>query len=83
MIKQLRTPAKNMPSFSAEQVSDEQAAQIAAFLQTQLNTLSAATPNTLPATGGNNANPVLPLVLVLTGLVMLALGVSVRTRQQM
>jgi mono/diheme cytochrome c family protein len=81
VIKQLRTPAQNMPAFSATQVTDEQAAQIAVFLQTRLDSLSAAgTPGTLPVSGGQHPNVWLPLALVLTGLIMLALGVSVHAR---
>ncbi|MFN8598570.1 MAG: c-type cytochrome [Anaerolineae bacterium] len=83
VIKQLRTPFKNMPSFSATQVSDEQAAQIAAFLQSQLNSLSAAgAPSTLPVSGAQHPNTSLPLTLVLAGLIMLVLGFAVRVRQQ-
>lgn len=81
VIKQLRTPFQSMPSFTAAQVTDEQAGQIAAFLQTQLNGLAAA-PTALPVSGGEHPNASLPLTLVLAGLVMLALGVSVRARQK-
>ena len=81
VIKQLRTPAKNMPSFSAAQVSDEQAAQIAAFLQTQLNTVSAA-PTTLPVSGGEQSASPWPIVMIIVGLVMLGVGALPSARRK-
>ncbi len=86
VLKQLRTPAQNMPMFSASQVTDEQAAQIAAYLQTRLDTLTsasgaAAAPNTLPATGGSPAASPLPLALVLLGALMLGVGVLSKSKR--
>ena len=49
VLKQLRTPAKNMPMFSATQVTDPQAAQITDYLQAQAVAVKAAaqvTPTT-------------------------------------
>ena len=46
VIKQLRTPAANMPTFSATQVTDADATQIAAWF----NTVIAATPATTTTT---------------------------------
>ena len=49
VLKQLRTPAKNMPMFSATQVTDPQAAQIADYLKAQAAIVKAAavvTPTT-------------------------------------
>ena len=85
VIKQLRTPAQNMPAFSATQVTDDQAAQIAAYLQTRLDAVAsasgvAAAPNTLPATGGAQPVSSLPLTLVLIGVAMLGAGVLSKSR---
>ena len=76
VIKQLRTPAQNMPSFSATQVSDEQAAQIAEYLQTQLDAQLAATkaPTTLPVSGGGQPASPWPIVMIVVGLLMLVVG---------
>jgi len=49
VLKQLRTPAKNMPMFGAAQVTDAQAAQIADFVKAQAVAVKAAavvTPTT-------------------------------------
>ena len=56
VLKQLRTPAQNMPMFSTTQVTDEQAAQIAAYLQIRLDAVAAASSTaaagaTAPAAG--------------------------------
>jgi mono/diheme cytochrome c family protein len=86
VIKQLRTPAQNMPAFSASQVTDEQAAQIAAYLQTRLDAVAsasgtAAAPNTLPATGDSQSASPLPLTLVLLGALMLGVGVLSKSKR--
>lgn len=86
VIKQLRTPAQNMPMFSAAQVSDDQAAQIAAYLQTRLDAVSAAgsaasAPNTLPVSGGSQSASPLPLALVLIGMAMLGAGVLSKSKR--
>jgi mono/diheme cytochrome c family protein len=76
VIKQLRTPAQNMPAFSAEQVSDEQAAQIAEYLQTQLDALLVASkaPTTLPVSGGEQPISPWPIIMIVVGLAMLGVG---------
>jgi mono/diheme cytochrome c family protein len=76
VIKQLRTPAQNMPSFSSAQVSDEQAAQIAAYLQTRLNDVKTAAPvpSTLPVTGGEPQALPWSFILIVVGLAMLGAG---------
>lgn len=86
VIKQLRTPAQNMPAFSATQVTDEQAAQIAAYLQTRLDAVASASgttaaPNTLPATGGTPAASPLPWALVVIGVIMLGLGALSKSKR--
>ncbi len=85
VIKQLRTPAQNMPMFSAAQVTDEQAAQIAAYLQTRLEAVAAGAattaPSTLPVSGGEQAASPLPLMLVLLGVVMLGAGVLSKSKR--
>ena len=81
VIKQLRTPAKNMPSFAAAQVTDEQAAQIATYLQVRLDEVrasSGAAPTTLPVTGGERPFSPWPLVLMIAGAIMLAIGLATR-----
>jgi mono/diheme cytochrome c family protein len=84
VIKQLRTPAKNMPSFSAAQVTDEQAADIAAYLQVRLNEVSASSPapTTLPVTGNEWPASPWPLVLLIAGISMIMTGLVVRTRRK-
>ena len=86
VLKQLRTPAQNMPAFSAAQVSDEQAAQIAAYLQTRLDAVAAtgttaSAPNTLPATGSDQPVTSLPLTLVLIGVAMLGAGILSKSKR--
>jgi mono/diheme cytochrome c family protein len=63
VIKQLRTPFENMPSFSEAQVSDAEAAQIADYLAAQV---SQAPPSSLPQSGGDTST-MLPLALLLLG----------------
>jgi len=46
VLKQLRTPAKNMPMFGATQVTDAQAALIADFIKAQAVAVKAAAPVT-------------------------------------
>lgn len=79
ILKQLRTPAKAMPAFSATQVSDAQAAQIAEFLKSQAAAAAPApAPAALPKTGGD-------LGLVLLGglsLLTLGAGLALRLRQR-
>lgn len=93
VIKQLRTPFNRMPSFSPDQVSDEEAAQIAAFMADEVaaatgeaaGTGEAAaeeapaeeTPETLPASGSSQPFP-LPLVLLLAGGLLLLAAPVVR-----
>ena len=50
VINQLRTPFRNMPAYSVDQVSDAEAAQIADFLAQQVSAQSA--PAALPQSGG-------------------------------
>ncbi len=74
VINQLRTPFRNMPSFSPDQVSDAEAALIADFLAQQVSAQSA--PAALPQSGSSlpAAWPVGLLVvgvgLALTGFVL-------------
>ena len=85
VLKQLRTPAQNMPVYSAAQVTEEQAAQIAAYLQTRLDAVAAGAattaPSTLPVSGGEPAASPLPLILVLLGVVMLGAGVLSKSKR--
>jgi mono/diheme cytochrome c family protein len=84
VIRQLRAPAKNMPAFSATQVTDEEAAQIAAYLQVRLDEVSAsgAAPTTLPVTGGERPSAPWPLALLIAGASLLATGLAVRIRRK-
>ena len=61
VITQLRTPRQNMPMFTVEQVSDEEAALIAEFMASQLS------PEALPATGGSGTSILLVALLLLGG----------------
>lgn len=83
VLKQLRTPAKNMPSFNATQVTDAQAAEIANFIKMQAAAIkaaaapapAAAAPATMPKTGGA-FNPAL-----IAGLSLLGIGLGVALRR--
>jgi mono/diheme cytochrome c family protein len=46
VLKQLRTPARFMPTFNATQVTDAQAAQVADFLKAQVTAVKASAPVT-------------------------------------
>jgi mono/diheme cytochrome c family protein len=70
VIAQLRTPFKNMPSFSEAQVSDAEAGQITEFLVSQMP------PESLPKSGGTVTYSVVLLLLIGGGLVLL--GITVR-----
>lgn len=71
VITQLRTPKNNMPMFSVEQVSDEEAALIADFVASQVS------PAELPVSG--SSTPSLPLVILpLLGGVLLLAGLALR-----
>jgi mono/diheme cytochrome c family protein len=78
VIKQLRTPAKNMPMFSVAQVTDEQAGQIATYLQSLNKT---AAPTTLPVSGGDQSLPVWSIIMLMAGLIMLLGGVFTAERR--
>jgi len=55
LLKQLRTPARFMPSYSATQVTDAQAAQIADYMKTLAAAIKASTPVTPTATAATPA----------------------------
>jgi mono/diheme cytochrome c family protein len=84
VIKQLRTPFKNMPSFSEAQVSNDEATQIADYLNTLMSgqTAPAAAPapeaSNLPATGADNSANHLPLILLIVGSVLALIGFTLR-----
>jgi mono/diheme cytochrome c family protein len=82
VIKQLRTPAANMPMFSATQVTDADAGQIADWFNTLLKaaaaapaaTTTTAAPAALPKSGDQ-----LPIgLIVVVGLGLVATGIGVR-----
>jgi mono/diheme cytochrome c family protein len=75
VIKQLRTPFKNMPTFSETQVSNDEATQIADYLNTLVS--GQAAPATLPQSGGNTA-ATMPLILALLGGGLAWVGLTVR-----
>jgi LPXTG-motif cell wall-anchored protein len=62
VLKQLRTPAKNMPMFTATQVTDPQAAQIADYLKAQAVAVKAAAvvTSTTPVTATKPATTTVP-----------------------
>ena len=72
VVKQLRTPRNNMPMFSVEQVSDEEAALIAEFMASQLS------PDALPETG-DVAPSTLLVILLLVGGALLLTGLAFRS----
>jgi mono/diheme cytochrome c family protein len=74
VIKQLRTPRQNMPMFTVEQVSDEEAGLIAEFLASQLS------PASLPATGGAGSS-ILFVAFILLGSGLLLTGIVLRGRR--
>ncbi|MBI1879983.1 MAG: cytochrome c [Chloroflexi bacterium] len=77
VIKQLRTPFKNMPSFNVDQVSDEEAGQIADYLAGVVANQQQAAPNTLPQSGDDTpAN--LPLLVLLAGSGLVLIGFTLR-----
>lgn len=75
VIKQLRTPLKNMPAFFPDQVSDAEATLIADFLASEFAAQSP--PSTLPQSG-QAAPSTLPLMLLLAGGGLLLAGFVVR-----
>lgn len=77
VINQLRTPFKNMPSFSAEQVSDAEAALIADFMAAQVS--EQAAPSTLPQSG-NESPANTALYLSILGIALLFGGFMLRQR---
>jgi LPXTG-motif cell wall-anchored protein len=81
VIKQLRTPAKNMPMFSTAQVSDEQAGQIADYLNS-LAAAAPAAPTTLPKAGAEQSMSVWSIVMLVTGFVMLLVGAVTLARRK-
>ena len=72
VIKQLRTPRQNMPMFSVEQVSDEEAALVAEFMASQVS------PAALPETGSSVPSTMLVAGLLL-GSVLLLAGLAFRS----
>lgn len=81
VIKQLRTPAQNMPSFAVTQVSDADAGQIADWLKTLATAAPAAATTSAPAatTTLPKSGDQLPLgLIVVAGLAMIVTGAGVR-----
>lgn len=75
VIKQLRTPFQNMPSFSPDQVSDAEAAAIADFLASEF--AAQAAPAALPQSGQAGPSNV-PVVLLLAGGGLVLIGLVLR-----
>lgn len=94
VIAQLRTPRNFMPSFSEDQVSDEEAALIADYLAEQVSSqlpagdvapapseeTSEAAPEALPQSGADQPAQT-PLVLLLSGVGVFMLGLLFRLRR--
>jgi hypothetical protein len=66
VLAQLRTPRSNMPSYTADQVSDADAEQIAQFLAVQLE------PESLPQSGGEASLSLSSVLLTASAILMLA-----------
>jgi mono/diheme cytochrome c family protein len=77
VIKQLRTPFKNMPSFSEAQVSDEEAAQIADYLAIAVANQQQAAPSALPQSGSDTP-ATSPLLVLLAGAGLTLIGFTLR-----
>ncbi len=75
VIKQLRTPFQNMPAFSEDQVSNDEAAQIADYLNTLVS--GQTPPASLPSSGGT-APVGWPLILLLVGGGLVLTGFTLR-----
>lgn len=69
VIKQLRTPLMNMPSFREDQVSDEDAALIAEFMASEI------APAALPTSGSDSPSS-LPMTLMLIGGALVITGLA-------
>ncbi|MEJ5198664.1 MAG: cytochrome c [Anaerolineae bacterium] len=85
VLKQLRTPAKSMPSFNATQVTDQQAAQIAEFMKAQAAAIKAAAPAAAPAAAAPATMPKTGGDLVpwfLSGLALLGAGAGMMLRRR-
>lgn len=79
VLKQLRTPFKNMPAYTAAQVPDEAAAPIAAFLTAQVEKAKQAqAPAALPTSGGDSPDTTLPLTILLIGSGLALAGLTLR-----
>ncbi len=76
VVKQLRTPFKNMPAYRSEQVSDDEAALIAEFLAAQV--AAQTPPPALPQSGGETSSPMFPLVLLAVGTALALTGLALR-----
>jgi mono/diheme cytochrome c family protein len=72
VVAQLRTPRNNMPMFRADQVSDEEAATITAFLVSQVS------PPSLPETGSLGSSVWL-VALVIFGAGLVLSGFALRS----
>ncbi len=71
VLTQLRTPRQNMPMFTVEQVSNDEAALIAEFMASQVS------PASLPATGSSGSVTLL-VALILLGGALLLIGIAFR-----
>jgi len=69
VVRQLRTPFMNMPSFREDQVSDAEAATIAEYLA------SLVPPDSLPTSGGDSSSS-LPITLLLIGGALVITGLT-------
>lgn len=79
VLKQLRTPFKNMPAYTAAQIPDDAAAPIAAFLTAQVEKAKQAqAPAALPQSGGDSPDTALPFSIALIGGGLLFTGLMLR-----
>jgi mono/diheme cytochrome c family protein len=75
VMTQLRTPRNRMPSFSATQVSDEQAGQIGEFLASVSDRLKAL----MPVSGGSPPWRTPAGLISIGGLILIGVGVVLKT----
>ena len=82
VLKQVRTPLKNMPTFKPTTVTDADVAIIAPFLKAAVEkALGTAAPSTLPKTGETESALPWPVAAALSGVGLIGAGFLLRRRR--